>query len=212
MKAEPHETNDRLHQQEQGAELQVGGVGADHKWDEQKANRKRARQNRQPLDRIEEPVLRVIGQAEDEIADKSADREEQHPLRPFDGVRPNEAIDDEQQSESGVCQRSRERRRVGQTPNRPLVKELTVKVQDDARQTDGNCAPADEMSDVAPYGGDALAERQHDGQHRRRDDRKIQRHIFRFATEVILRMREKDVDNQAREVEKDEQLDPQLVV
>ena len=43
--------------------------------------------DRHPFERIEEAVLRVVGEAEHEVADEAAEREQQHPLAPTPGCR-----------------------------------------------------------------------------------------------------------------------------
>jgi len=80
----------------------------------------------------------MVGQAEHKIADKAAQGQEQHPLRPLAGARRNQTVRDDQQSQTGVGQRCGERGRVGQAADRPLVEELAVEMQDHSDEADGD--------------------------------------------------------------------------
>src|SRR5262249_7760626 len=100
---------------------------------------------------VEETILRVVRQAEDEVADEPTEREEQHPERPVPRPWIDEPIRNQQEPEPGERQRRRKGRRVRQAPNGPRVKELTVEMQDDARKPDGHREPANDMAHGAPY-------------------------------------------------------------
>ncbi len=72
---------------------------------------------------MEEPVLGVIGEAEDEVPDEAAERKQQHPPRPVYRVGLDHAVNDQQQPKSRVRERRGKRRRVRQAANRACVEE-----------------------------------------------------------------------------------------
>ena len=100
---------------------------------------------------VEEAVLGVVGQAEDEVADEAAQRQQQHPARPLGSdAGSTMRFMMSKQAQAGVRQRRGERGGVDQALERPLVKEPAVEMQHDPDQPDRDRAPADQIAEVAP--------------------------------------------------------------
>src|SRR5690349_21653650 len=85
-------------------------------------------------------------------------------------------------------------------------------MQDDAGQTDGDGEPAHDMSRDPPHSWACVTYRDRQPEHDRGAGRKEQRDVFRSPAELIRRVGEKNIDDQASEVEQCEQLDPELMI
>jgi len=212
VQGEPHGSNQTLHEQDDGAQPEKRFVDPRLQHDEQETDRTGTARHRQPFERIEESVLRVVGEAENEIAGKPAQREEQDPARPLRGARRDHPVRDQQQTETGIGERRGERRRIGEAANRPVVEEAAVQMEDHAGEADRDRQPRDQIADVTPHRRPGSPERQ---DRRQRDcgrQRKVERNVFRLVAELVLRMRKVDVRGEAAEVEDGEGLDPQLMI
>src|SRR5215831_16013785 len=75
--------NHGLKQQNRGTQYQKALAHADQKRHQQKTHREGAANNRQPLDRSEKAVHCVIGKTENEVAEETSQRQQQHPVCPF---------------------------------------------------------------------------------------------------------------------------------
>ena len=91
-------------------------------------------------------VLCVIGHAEDEIADKPAERQKDDPQRPFAPLDIHHAVHDQQQPDAGVGQRRGERRGINQAGKCPALEELAFQVQHQPRHPDDDRSPTDRKS------------------------------------------------------------------
>src|SRR6266852_3751936 len=103
MKNKAPNSNQRLEDQHTCAESDELSRHSHQQWSDQKADRDRASPNRDPLQGIEESVARVIAQTENKISDKAAECKKQNPLRPLTAVAIHHAIEQQQETKSGVC-------------------------------------------------------------------------------------------------------------
>jgi len=212
VQGKPHGADETLDQQNDRAQPEKRFVDPGLEHDEQEPDRARAARHRQPFERIEEAVLRVVREAEDEVAGEPAQGEEQHPARPLRRVRRDHPVRDQQQTETGIGERRGKGRRIREAENGPVVEKAAIKMEDDAGEADRDRQPCDQITDVPPHRRPGSPQRQDRGQRECRREREKERDVFSLVAETILRVREEDVSSEATEVEDSEGLDPQLMI
>ena len=115
---------------------------------------------------------------------KPAEGEQQHPLCPLAAVRSDHPVRDQQQAESRIGERRRERSRVRQAANGAFEEKSAVQMEDDTREADEDREPANEMADVAPHRRRAAPEGESEGEDDGRSDRKIEGNVFGPSAEA----------------------------
>src|SRR5450631_4379981 len=93
---------------------------------DQKSDSQSAGHDRDPLQAVKEAIFSVVSQAENEISHESAQSEKQDPLRPLGSVRIHHAIDQKQEPEPGIGQRSGKWRGISEAANGAFVEKRTV--------------------------------------------------------------------------------------
>ena len=209
MERKSSRTHEHLHGEHEPAEQPEAEPHALHQRHGEKAHGKGAGDDGHPFHLPEEAVLRVVGDAEDEVSDKAAEREEEDPLRPFQGVRFDGAVHDEQQADAGVGQRRGEGRGVNEAGDGPLLEELALEMQHKADDADEHGHPADEIAQRAPEKKFFLGQRPDGGeQEHGRGEGEDERHPFHAVMELVDAVREEDVRRESAEVEQGEQFHP----
>ena len=131
-------------------------------------------------------------------------------MRPFFRVGVHHAIHDEQESEARVGQGRGEGRRVGQTPQSTLVKEMALEMKNDAGETYENGEPSDQIAEIFPGGRPAVTGSEGDEQNDWRRSREEQRNVLRLIAELVDGVREEDVEGEEADVRDHEHFDPKL--
>ena len=158
VQAEAEDSDHRLQDHHARADHQESSVDAHEEQSQQETDRQGAADHRNPFGGVKKAVLSVIGQAEDEVADETAQGQEQHPHRPIDLVRLDHAVHDRQKADAGISQRCDKRCRVHQAGHRSFLKEVTFQMQDQPSDAQNDGRPADDVAENAPqrHGGEEL--------------------------------------------------------
>ena len=203
MEKKTSHSHQRLHKQHGDADRPIPRADVHAEGNNQEPDGRGAADYRDPLSVAVKAIDGVIGQAENEIARKATEREEQHPVRPIRGMNCHHSIHDEQQANSGVSQWRDERRRVGETLQSTFIEEAAIQVVNDSRQTHRHRDPSDDQSYRAPqpFLMPALSRQNRDQKQRRSQKREIERDVLRLPPECVFRMRHVDIEGEKCKIE-----------
>src|SRR5215831_1894159 len=120
------------------------------KWHNQKSDSNSARNNWRPFHEVKEPILRVIGQAENEVANVTAESKKQNPLAPFKCLRIDHAIHNQEKPQPCIRERGSKWGGICQAAQGTFIEKTALQMKDNAGEPNQYRQPAHEVSQVSP--------------------------------------------------------------